>query len=142
MEGGTVTYNTQGPVVSTTTRFHPMIQDCFYYNACTFDIKEPRRWGKAYADWERERSCRILEYQWGCQDGRCSCEPVREGPQETDYFSAERTSRLLSEVLASVTKVHQIDLLPESLLYTSDALPYAGVAASQPSDGSSNSLPS
>ena len=118
MEGGTVTYNTQEPVVSTTTRFHPIIEDWFYYNACTFDIKEYRRWGKAYADWGREHSCRTMEHQWGCQDGKCTCEPVPERPQEADYFSAERTPRLLSEVLASVARVHQVVLLPETFLYT------------------------
>ena len=118
MEGGTVTYNTQGPVVSTTSRFHPMIEDWFSSSACTFDIEEYRGWGTAYADWEREHSCRILEHQWGCQDGRCTCEPVPERPQEADYFSAEGTPRLLSEVLASVARVHQMDLLPETFLST------------------------
>lgn len=118
-----------------------MIEDWFYYNACTFDIKEYRRWGKAYTDWEREHSCRILEHQWGCQDGRCSCEPVPERPQDADYFSAERTPRLLSEVLAFVARANQIDLLPESFRYMSDTVPYPSIAASQPDEGASNPLP-
>ena len=41
-----------------------------------------------------------------------------ERPQEADYFSAERTPRWLSEVLASVARVHQIDLLAETFLST------------------------
>lgn len=41
-----------------------------------------------------------------------------ERPWEAVYSSAERTPRLLSEVLASVARVHKIDLLPETFLST------------------------
>ncbi|ELR03560.1 hypothetical protein GMDG_06218 [Pseudogymnoascus destructans 20631-21] len=40
MEGGTTICNTQGPLVSKTTRFHPMVEDWFTYSGCIFDIKE------------------------------------------------------------------------------------------------------
>jgi hypothetical protein len=118
MEGGTVIYNTQGPVVSRTTRFHPMVEDWFTYSGCTFDIKEYSRWSKTYAGWEREYSNREMKHQLRCRDRECTCEPIPEMPREADYFSAERTPRLLSEVLASVAKVHQIDLLPKTFLST------------------------
>ncbi|KFY48589.1 hypothetical protein V495_01207 [Pseudogymnoascus sp. VKM F-4514 (FW-929)] len=100
MERGTIICNTQGPLVSRTTRFHPMVEDWFTYSGCIFDIKEYSHWSKAYAAWEREDSKREWKH-W-----------------EADYFSPERTPRLLSEVLASVTGAHQIDLLPESFLST------------------------
>ncbi|KFZ00165.1 hypothetical protein V500_01153 [Pseudogymnoascus sp. VKM F-4518 (FW-2643)] len=100
MEGGTTICNTQGPLVSRTTRFHPMVEDWFTYSGCIFDIKEYSNWSKAYAAWEREDSKREWKH-W-----------------EANYFSPERTPRLLSEVLAAITGVHQIDLLPESFLST------------------------
>jgi hypothetical protein len=118
MEGGTVIYNTQGPLVSRTTRFHPMVEDWFTYAGCVFDIKEYSRWSKAYAGWERKDSNREWKHQLRCRDGECSCDAKLERPQEADYFSLDRTPRLLSEVLASVAGVYQIDLLPESFLST------------------------
>jgi hypothetical protein len=118
MEGGTTICNTQGPLVSRTTRFHPMVEDWFTYSGCIFDIKEYCHWSKAYAAWEREYSNRELKHQLSCRDRECTCEPRTERPQEANYFSPERTPRLLSEVLAAVAGVHQIDLLPETFLST------------------------
>ncbi|KFY97241.1 hypothetical protein V498_02172 [Pseudogymnoascus sp. VKM F-4517 (FW-2822)] len=77
-----------------------MVEDWFTYSGCIFDIKEYSHWSKAYAAWEREDSKREWKH-W-----------------EANYFSPERTPRLLSEVLAATTGVHQIDLLPESFLST------------------------
>ena len=97
----TIPNNTLGPV-TTTTRFHPIIEDWFSSNACTSDIEEYPRWGKSYADWEREHPYRILERQWGCQDRRYSYEPVLEIPPEAPiifqqnvlHFCCEKTSLL------------------------------------------------
>ncbi|KFY27064.1 hypothetical protein V493_03715 [Pseudogymnoascus sp. VKM F-4281 (FW-2241)] len=37
--GGTVIYNTQGPLVSRTTRFHPMVEDWFTYSGTSLTSK-------------------------------------------------------------------------------------------------------
>ena len=95
-----------------------MVEDWFAYSGCIFDIKEYSHWSKAYAAWERVDSKREWKHWVSCRDRECTCEPRTERPQEANYFSLERTPCLLSEVLASVTGVHQIDLLPESFLST------------------------
>jgi hypothetical protein len=48
MEGGTVIYNTQGPLVSRTTRFHPMVKDWFTYGGCVFDTRRILEKGPEY----------------------------------------------------------------------------------------------
>lgn len=117
MEGGTSTYNILGTAVSRTSRFHPMIEDWFTNNGYTFDVEEYDRWDKAYDDWVGESSDREINHQLsGCRKGECTCQPISPKPQEADYFSAERTPCLLTAVLASVTKVHQIDRLPKAFL--------------------------
>jgi hypothetical protein len=94
-----------------------MIEDWFANSGRSFDIEEYGRWDKAYDDWERESSTRELNYQLGdCRKGKCTCEPIPEKPAKSDYFSAERTPRLLSEALASVAKMRQIDRLPKAFL--------------------------
>jgi hypothetical protein len=80
-----------------------MIEDWFANNGRSFDVEEYGRWDKAYNDWERESST-------------CTCEPIPEKLAKSDYFSAERTPRLLSEALASVAKMRQIDRLPKAFL--------------------------
>ncbi|KFX96303.1 hypothetical protein O988_05384 [Pseudogymnoascus sp. VKM F-3808] len=110
MEGGTTVCNTQEPLVLRTTRFHPMVEDWFSYSGCTFIIKEYSHWNKAYAGWERENYNREVKHQLRCSDQECTCDSRPERPQEADYFPPDRTPRLLSEVLASVAGVYQLDL--------------------------------
>jgi hypothetical protein len=52
----------------------------------------------------------------GWKKGECTCQPIPQKPQKANYFSAERTPSLLTEVLASIGKVHQIDRLPKAFL--------------------------
>jgi hypothetical protein len=118
MEGGTVIYNTQGPVALRTNRFYPIAEDWFTYSGCIFDIKEYSHWSKAYVGWEREDYDREVKHQLRCSDRECTYDARPERPQEADYFSPDRTPWLLSEVLASVAALYQIDLLPESFLST------------------------
>jgi hypothetical protein len=79
-----------------------MIEDWFTNSGQTFDVEEYDRWDKAYDNWVRESSIREMNYQLGdCREGECTCEPIPENLEKSDYFSAERTPRLLSEVLAN-----------------------------------------
>jgi hypothetical protein len=50
------------------------------------------------------------------QKGRLYLPTFSSKTTEADYFSAERAPCLLTEVLASVAKVHQIDRLPKAFL--------------------------
>jgi len=80
-------------------------------------INQKPHWDRAYDDWVGESSDREMNHQLGeCRKGECTCQPIPQKPQKADYFSAERTPRLLTEVLASVAKVHQIDRLPKEFL--------------------------
>jgi hypothetical protein len=115
--GGTSTYSMLGMAVSGTSGFHPMIEDWFTNSGRSFDVEEYDQWNKAYDNWVRESSIREMNHQLSdCREGECTCEPIPENLEKSDYFSAERTPRLLSEVLASVAKVHQIDRLPKAFL--------------------------
>jgi hypothetical protein len=94
-----------------------MIEDWFTNNGCAFDVEEYDQWDKAYDNWVGESSDREMNHQLGgCRKGECTCQPIPQKPKKADYFSAERTPRLLTEVLASVAKVHQIDCLPKAFL--------------------------
>lgn len=115
MEEGISAYNILGMPVCMTSRFHPMIEDWFANSGRSFTVEEYDRWDKAYDNWEREFSVQEVNHQLGdCRKGEYTCEPISEKLEKSNYFSAERTPRLLSEVLASVTKVHQIDHLPKA----------------------------
>ncbi|KAG9228631.1 hypothetical protein BJ875DRAFT_388989, partial [Amylocarpus encephaloides] len=82
----------------------------FTYSDCIFDIEEYSHWSKAHAGWERENYNREVKHQLRCSDRECTCDARPERPQEADYFPPDRTPQLLSEVLASVAGVYQIDL--------------------------------
>ena len=117
MEGGTSTYSILGMAVSRMSGFHLMIEDWFTNSGRSFDVEEYDQWDKAYDNWVWESSIREMNHQLGdCRESECTYEPIPENPEKSDYFSAERTPRLLSEVLASVAKVHQIDHLPKAFL--------------------------
>ncbi len=50
------------------------------------------------------------------REGECTCESIPENLEKSDYFLAECTPRLLTEVLVSIAKVQQINYLPKTFL--------------------------
>ena len=63
-------------------------------------------------DWETKHQLHKMRGEL-----ECNCGSVAENQiKATDYFPQDRTSRLPSEVLASICKMAQIDRIPQSLL--------------------------
>jgi hypothetical protein len=99
-------------------RLHPAIEDWFDNGGRSYSVEELARWDKIFEEWESKSSSYTIRHQIHEGKGQleCNCEPVPEEPKKSDYFPQDRTPRLLSEVLASIRKVDQIDNIPQSIL--------------------------
>ncbi|KAJ5231014.1 hypothetical protein N7489_011722 [Penicillium chrysogenum] len=95
------------------SRFHNAIEDWFRYNGRTFDVKIYDRFHREHAEWDQKASTIEINHQLGARGGSSKdcekCEEVPDEPLRRDYFPEEPRNRLLSEVLASVIGVRQLD---------------------------------
>jgi hypothetical protein len=91
---------------------HIAIDDWFENAGTSFDLQEYNEHEKAYNEWGILALIRMTDHLRHVEDGdnNCSCDPEPERPI---YSTKERIPRLLSEVLASITKVEQIDNIPK-----------------------------
>jgi hypothetical protein len=120
MEGGISLVGIFGNTVKE-ERFPTIIEEWFENKGSVFTIDEYKAYKKACETRERERSSRWITH---CIKNRkdekheeqCSCAWEMPEINKSDYFPEERTPRLLSQVLASLAKVSQIDRLTEKLL--------------------------
>lgn len=99
-------------------QFHPAIEDWFNNGGRSYGLDELAEWDTVYGEWKDKSNTQLIKHQLHKIRGEleCNCEPVPEEPKKSDYFPQDRTPRLLSEVLASVCKVDQIDHIPQRLL--------------------------
>ncbi|KAJ5712338.1 hypothetical protein N7493_008806 [Penicillium malachiteum] len=116
MEGGV----TQLTIASwQTSRFHTAVEDWFNYEGRTFEVEIYDRFQRDHSRWRRETSTLEINHQLESHEGSSQdCEKCGEVPNEplrNDYFPEEPRSSLLSEVLASVTGVTQLDRVDEDL---------------------------
>jgi hypothetical protein len=111
MDEASLTFDTLGTVISSIPIFHPMIQDWFANSGCAFAVEEYDRWHRVNEVWRQEFYYRKMKHL-ACRNRECTCQPIPQQPEKTDYFSATRTPYLLTDVLAAVAKIHQIDRLP------------------------------
>lgn len=120
MEGGISLVGIFGNTVRE-ERFPTIIEEWFENKGSVFTIDEYKAYKKACETREGERSRRWITH---CKKKRedekheeqCSCAWDMPEIDKSDYFPEERTPRLLSQVLASVAKVSQIDRLTEKFL--------------------------
>ena len=120
MEGGISLVGIFGNTVKE-ERFPTILEEWFENKGSVFTIDEYKAYKEACETRERERSSRWIEH---CKKKRkdekheeqCSCAWEMPEINKSDYFPEERTPRLLSQVLASLAKVSQIDRLNEKLV--------------------------
>lgn len=112
MGGESFTYDTIRTMTSSKPIFHPMIQDWFINNGCAFAVGEYDQWHRVNDDWKRKSYNRDMKHHLGCTNHECICQPIPQQPKKVDYFSGARTPYLLTEMLACVAKMRQIDRLP------------------------------
>ncbi|KAH8749426.1 hypothetical protein BGZ57DRAFT_710906, partial [Hyaloscypha finlandica] len=101
----------QGSLFGVSTCYHPThiaIDDRFENAGSSFDLGEYKDHKEAHKNWETLTLFRFTGHFKHSQDGdtECSCCPEPERPT---YLTKTRTPRLLSEVLASIAEVEQID---------------------------------
>ena len=120
MNGGT---NKICGIVCGFQRFPSPVEESFQNKGSVFTIEEHNAYEQACETRETERSSLHITHcntngKGDKYDEQCSC--AREIPEinKSDFFPEERTSRLLSQVLASLTEVLQIDGLSRRLLTT------------------------
>ena len=120
MEGGISLVGIFGNAVKE-ERFPTIVEEWFENKGSIFTIDEYKAYKKACETREREESNRWFTH---CKkngedekhEEQCSCAWEMPEINKSDYFPEERTPRLLSQVLASLAKVSQIDGLTEKLL--------------------------
>ncbi|KAN0120277.1 hypothetical protein V8E51_002485 [Hyaloscypha variabilis] len=120
MEGGISLVGIFGNTVRE-ERFPTIVEEWFENKGSVFTIDEYKAYKEACKTREQERSSRWIEH---CMKKRkdekheeqCSCAWEMPEIDKSDYFPEERTPRLLSQVLASLAKVSQIDRLNEKLV--------------------------
>lgn len=137
MEGGVSLVGIFGDTLRI-QRFHKVVEDWFEHNGCSYSVDEYKRYDKAYDDWKRELSTQETTRQLKHigREVECNCGPTPEKPKESDYFAQERTPRLLTEVLAPLAKVKQIDRLPRKLLHQLAELNRANNASDREAESS------
>jgi hypothetical protein len=110
MEGGVTQLSS---VCWQISRFHNAIEDWFRYKGRTFEVNMYDRFQRAHAEWEREASTVEINHQFESHEGSSQdckkCGEVPDEPLRKDYFPEEPRSSLLSEVLASVIGVGNLD---------------------------------
>lgn len=110
MEGG-ITQLT--PASWQISRFHDAVEDWFRYKGHACNVKIYDRFKRKWAKWDRGSS--TAEFNHGLQahggsSQNCEkCGELPDEPRREDYFPEEPTSCLLSEVLASVIGVPNLD---------------------------------
>ena len=120
MEGGISLVGIFGNTVRE-ERFPTIIEEWFDNKGSVFTIDEYKAYKKACETREGERSGRWITHckkirEDAKHEEQCSCAWEMPEISKSDYFPEERTPRLLSQVLASLAKVSQIDRLNEKLL--------------------------
>jgi hypothetical protein len=120
MEGGISLVGIFGNTVKE-ERFPTIIDEWFENKGSVFTIDEYKAYKKACETREGERSSRWITHcikngEDEKHEEQCSCAWEIPEINKSDYFLEERTPRLLSQVLASLAKVLQIDRLTEKLL--------------------------
>jgi len=93
-------------------RFHAAVEEWFHNKGRTFNVENYNKYRQAHDEWEAEDSTRIIQHQLSHRDTECTYGPELPEPKKSDYFPSEPSARLLSEVLASVSKVAHVDGLP------------------------------
>ena len=89
---------------------HMAITDWFDNSGSVFDINAYVPFEEAYNKWKNFHSAFLSEHLMHAEYAECTCGPEPAKPMYD--LNAERKPRLLSEVLASVVKVDQIDSIP------------------------------
>jgi hypothetical protein len=120
MEGGISLVGIFGNTVRE-ERFPTIIEEWFENKGSVFTIDEYKAYKRACETREGEFSTRWITHcikngEDEKHEEQCSCAWEMPEVNKSDYFPEERTPRLLSQVLASVAKVSQIDRLTEKLL--------------------------
>lgn len=120
MEGGISVVDIFGNTIRE-QRFLTIIEEWFENKGSVFTIDEYKAYNDACESRERERGHRWFEHDIKNREDekheeQCSCAWEMPEINKSDYFPEEPTPRLLSQVLASIAKVSQIDRLTEQLL--------------------------
>ncbi|RDL38790.1 uncharacterized protein BP5553_03130 [Venustampulla echinocandica] len=120
MEGGISLVGIFGNTVKE-ERFPTIVEEWFENKGSVYTINEYKAYKKACETREGEWSNRWSEHciktsEDEKHEEQCSCAWEMPEINKSDYFPEERTPRLLSQVLASLAKVSQIDRLTENLL--------------------------
>jgi hypothetical protein len=120
MEGGISLVGLRGDTVRE-ERFPTVVEEWFENRGSVFTIDEYKAYKKACETREREENNRWFTHSKKMDEDekheeQCSCAWEMPEISKSDYFPEERTPRLLSQVLASLAKVSQIDRLAENLL--------------------------
>jgi hypothetical protein len=120
MEGGISLVGLRGDTVRE-ERFPTIVEEWFENRGSVFTIDEYKAYKKACESQEEEESNRWFTHSKKMDEDekheeQCSCAWEMPEVNKSDYFPEERTPRLLSQVLASLAKVSQIDRLTENLL--------------------------
>ena len=120
MEGGISLVGLRGDTVRE-ERFPTIVEEWFENRGSVFTIDEYKAYKKACETREREENNRWFTHSKKMDEDekheeQCSCAWEMPEVNKSDYFPEERTPRLLSQVLASLAKVSQIDRLTENLL--------------------------
>jgi hypothetical protein len=105
----------QGSLLGVSTCYHPThiaIDDWFENAGSSFDLGEYKDHKEAHKNWETLTLFRFTGHFKHPQDGdtECSCCPEPERPT---YSTKTRTPCLLSEILASIAEVEQLDGIPK-----------------------------
>jgi hypothetical protein len=120
MEGGISLVGIFGNTVKE-ERFPTIVEEWFENKGSVFTIDEYKAYKEACETREGEWSSRWIEHcikkgEDEKHEEQCSCAWEMPEINKSDYFPEERTPRLLSQVLASLAKVSQIDRLNEKLV--------------------------
>lgn len=115
-EGGySITSSMYGGVNIGYKAFHMAIEDWFDSNGASSDLEEYEAHKEAHDRWKMLYDTYLRDHIFHTAVGEagCSCGPAPEKPA---YSTKQREPRLLSDVLAAVAKVKQIDGLPRRWL--------------------------
>lgn len=120
MEGGISLVGIFGNTIRE-ERFPTIVEEWFENKGSVFTIDEYKAYKEACKTREKERSSRWIQHSIKKRkdekhEEQCSCAWEIPEINKSDYFPEERTPRLLSQVLASLAKVSQIDRLNEKLV--------------------------
>lgn len=97
--------------------FRSTILDWFENGGRIYNPDELEAWQEIHGKWECDENSQWIRHCIHENKGEeYDCTPLRPEPKRVDYLPHDRTPRLLSEVLALICKVDQIDRIPQRML--------------------------